>query len=93
MNKNELVEALIEKLPHVAKNDVKQVIEAFFSVLTDCARNGEKLSIVGYLSMSVTERAERTCVSPKDGSTITVPKCKVVKIKPGQRLKDAAQNS
>ena len=91
MNKNELIEAISEKLGHVDNNIIKNVVDKFLEVLSDCARNGDKLSIVGYLSMSVSKRKARKCKSPKDGAMIDVPECNVVKFKAGQRLKDAAQ--
>jgi len=52
---------------------------------------GEKVSLVGFGTFSVSERAERTGINPSTKATITIPAKKVAKFKAGAELSAAIE--
>ena len=52
-------------------------------------KKGDKISLVGFGSWSVTEKAAREGRNPQTGKTIKIPAKKVVKFKAGTELSNA----
>ena len=88
MNKAELINAVAEK-SGLSKADSKKAIDAFVATVTDVLKNGDKLSLVGFGSFSVSERAARTGVKPQTKKQINIAAKKVAKVKAGAELADA----
>ena len=80
MNKNELVEAIAEKM-----GTTKKEAEAVKEALVD----GKKVQIIGFGNFEVRERAARKGRNPQTGKEIEIPASKVPAFKPGKGLKDA----
>ena len=78
MNKAELINAVAEK-SGLSKADSKKAIDAFVATVTDVLKNGDKLSLVGFGSFSVSERAARTGVNPQTKKQINIAAKKVAK--------------
>ena len=72
----------------VFKKDSDFYLEVFTKSLVEILKAGEKLSIVGFGTFEVAERAERQARNPQTGAAIMVPACKVPKFKPAKALKD-----
>ena len=49
------------------------------------------MALVGFGTLSVAERGERTGINPSTKQTITIPAKKVVKFKAGNELESAVQ--
>ncbi|WP_294532414.1 HU family DNA-binding protein [uncultured Bacteroides sp.] len=90
MNKSELINAMAAE-SQLSKADAKKALEAFVSAVTGALKAGEKVSLVGFGTFSVSERAERTGINPSTKETITIPAKKVAKFKPGTELSDAIE--
>ena len=67
----------------------KKALEAFFSNRRKNLKKGDKISLVGFGSWSVTEKAAREGRNPQTGKTIKIPAKKVVKFKAGTELSNA----
>jgi len=52
-------------------------------------KTGDSISLVGFGTFTVKERAERTGRNPQTGQEITIAAAKVPSFKPGKGLKDA----
>ena len=52
----------------------------------DALKKGEKVTLVGFGTLSVAERAARTGINPATKETIEIPARKVVKFKPSTEL-------
>jgi DNA-binding protein HU-beta len=52
-------------------------------------KDGDKVSLIGFGTFSVSERSERTGINPSTKATITIPAKKVAKFKAGAELSDA----
>lgn len=72
----------------VFKKDSDFYLEVFTKSLVEILKAGEKLSIVGFGTFEVAERAERQARNPQTGVAIMVPACKVPKFKPAKALKE-----
>ena len=57
--------------------------------LTEALKKGDTVTLVGFGSFYVGERAERKGRNPKTGEEITIPSAKTPKFRPGKALKDA----
>lgn len=88
MNKTELITRISEKT-ELSKKDAEIVINAFIDVVGDALVSGEKITITGFGSFEVVERAARIGRNPRTGKSIQIPKSKSPKFKPSKNLKEA----
>ena len=88
MNKTELIDAIAQEAG-LSKADAKKALEAFLAAVEKTLKKGDKISLVGFGSWSVTEKAAREGRNPQTGKTIKIPAKKVVKFKAGTELSNA----
>ena len=87
MTKIEFVDA-VAKETEWTKKDSDEAINAVVKVITNALLAGEKLSIVGFGTFEVAERAQKQVRNPKTNETITIASCKAPKFKPAKALKE-----
>ncbi len=85
MNKSELINAMATE-SGLSKTDAKKALDAFIASVTRAMQEGDKVSLVGFGTFSVSERAARTGINPSTKQAIEIPAKKVVKFKPGAEL-------
>ena len=87
MNKSDLINSIAEdaKITKVAS---KLALESIIENIEKTLKKGEKVSLLGFGSWSVSERAERKGRNPQTGKTIKIAAKRVIKFKPGNILKD-----
>lgn len=87
MNKLELIKEVSGRagLTQVATKDV---VDAILDVITNELIKGEKVTIAGFGTFEVRERAERMGRNPQSGETMLIAASKNVKFKAGKALKD-----
>ncbi|MFK8269835.1 HU family DNA-binding protein [Capnocytophaga stomatis] len=88
MNKTELIDAIAADAG-ITKVDAKKALESFFSNVEKTLKKGDKVSIVGFGSWSVTKKEAREARNPRTNEVIKVAAKNVVKFKPGSELSDA----
>ncbi|MDO4881379.1 MAG: HU family DNA-binding protein [Capnocytophaga sp.] len=88
MNKTELIDAIAAEAG-LSKVDAKKALEAFLGNVEKTLKEGGKVSLVGFGSWSVSEKAAREGRNPQTGKTIQIAAKKVVKFKAGAELSDA----
>ena len=88
MTKAELVAKIAEKTG-LSKKDSEAALNAFMETVKEALSNGEKVSLVGFGTFEVVERAERKGRNPQTGEEITIPATKAPKFRPGKGLKEA----
>lgn len=88
MNKSELIDA-IAKESGLTKIDAGKALDAFTSVVQNTLQKGDDITLVGFGSFTVAQRAERQGLNPKTKEPITIPAARVAKFRPGKNLKDA----
>ena len=87
MNKAELIEH-IAKQADISKSAAARALEAMIGGVTTTLRKGGSVSLVGFGTFVVAQRAERTGRNPRTGAEITIEGAKVPKFRPGKFLKD-----
>ncbi len=85
MNKSELINAMAAE-SGLSKADSKKALDAFIGTVSKAMKAGEKVTLVGFGTFSVSERAARTGINPSTKQPIEIPARKVVKFKPGTEL-------
>ena len=85
MNKSDLIEAMAEDAG-VTKAAAKKALESFLGNVQGSLKNGNRVSLVGFGSWSVTRRAAREGRNPQTGKTIQIAAKNVVKFKAGSDL-------
>ncbi len=88
MNKTELVAAIAEKT-NLTKADSEKALKAFTEVVAEELKKGEKITLVGFGTFEVSERAAREGRNPLTGETIKIAASKAPKFKAGKALKDS----
>ena len=72
MNKSELISAMAAE-SQMSKADAKKALDAFITSVTNAMKAGDKVSLVGFGTFSVSERAERTGINPVSYTHLTLP--------------------
>ncbi len=87
MNKSELIDAIATKAS-LTKTDAAQALDAVISAVGEALKSGDSVTLVGFGTFSVKERAARTGRNPKTGAAIQIAASKVPGFKAGKGLKD-----
>ncbi len=88
MNKTGLIEVVAEQAD-LSKAAATRAVDAVVNAVTEALRDGEQVSLVGFGTFSVRERAARTGRDPRTGKSIQIKASKVPGFKSGKALKDA----
>ena len=85
MNKSDLIDAMAEDAG-ITKAAAKKALESFLGNIEKSLKGGDRVSLVGFGSWSVSKRAAREGRNPQTGKTIKIAAKKVVKFKAGSDL-------
>jgi DNA-binding protein HU-beta len=88
MNKAELIDAIAADAG-LSKADAKKALDALVGATTAALKSGDRISLVGFGSFSVSTREARTGRNPQTGKEIKIAAKKVVKFKAGAELSGA----
>ena len=88
MNKAELIDAIADSAD-ISKAAASRALEAMITSITDTLKEGNQVSLVGFGTFSVKDRAARIGRNPQTGAPIDIAAAKVPGFKPGKVLKDA----
>ena len=88
MTKVELVNNIALKAD-CSKKDAEKALNAVIGSISDALVNGEKVTLVGFGTFEVRERAAKEGINPKSKAKINIPARKVPAFKAGKALKDA----
>ncbi|NPV71085.1 MAG: HU family DNA-binding protein [Firmicutes bacterium] len=87
MNKAELVSAVAEKTG-ITKKDTEKVINSTVDAIQEALSKNDKVSLVGFGTFEVRQRAARKGRNPKTGEEISIEATKVPVFRAGKALKD-----
>lgn len=88
MNKADLVDAIAES-SDISKAAATRALDATINSITEALKSGGSVSLVGFGTFSVKDRAARTGRNPQTGAPIQIAAAKVPGFKAGKALKDA----
>jgi len=90
MNKNDLVQS-IASAAKISKVAAEKGLNGMLSTMSDAMEEGERVTLVGFGSFSIVERAPRLGRNPKTGEAIPIPPRRAVKFRPGKELVQKVQ--
>lgn len=90
MNKSELIEKMADAAD-ISKAAAAKALDALTDEIAGALKAGDTVSLIGFGTFSVKERAARTGRNPQTGATIEIKASKTPSFKAGKALKDAVQ--
>ncbi|RMG48717.1 MAG: HU family DNA-binding protein [Acidobacteria bacterium] len=87
MNKAALIEKIAEDAG-ITKAAASRAIESLIEGVTNSLRRGERTTLVGFGTFTVSQRRGRTGRNPQTGATIHIAPKKVVRFKAGKDLEE-----
>ncbi len=88
MNKSDLIDAMAADAG-ITKAAAKKALESFLDNVQGSLKAGNRVSLVGFGSWSVSKRAAREGRNPQTGKTIKIAAKNVVKFKAGSDLQNS----
>lgn len=85
MNKTELIKAVAEKAG-LSQNDAKKALDATIATIADALAANDKVTLIGFGTFGVAEKAARTGINPRTKEKIEIAARKQVKFKAGAEL-------
>ncbi len=85
MNKAELISTLADEAG-ITKTQANTALDAFIGAVTKTLKKGDKVTLVGFGTFSVSKRAARNGRNPQTGETIKIKARKVARFKAGKEL-------
>jgi DNA-binding protein HU-beta len=87
MNKQELVKEISTKA-NLTQKQATDALNAFTEVVMNSLKKGDKVSLQGFGSWDIKERAERIGRNPRTGKEIKIAATKVAKFNASSNLKE-----
>jgi len=88
MNKSELIDAIAQSAD-ISKAGAARALEAALDTITGALKRGDPVTLVGFGTFNVRQRAARSGRNPRTGETIFIKASKNPAFKAGKALKDA----
>ncbi len=88
MNKKELIES-IASAADINKAEAEKALNGTLLAIAESLKKGDKVTLVGFGTFSVSKRDARQGRNPQTGKTIEIPAKNIVKFKAGSKLSDA----
>jgi DNA-binding protein HU-beta len=88
VNKTELIEHIATEAD-ISKAAATRALESLLDAVKNSLKKGDPVSLVGFGTFEVTQRAARDGRNPATGAAIKIKAASVPKFRPGKALKDA----
>lgn len=88
VNKSDLIDAIAASAD-ISKASAGRALDAAVEAIKAALKNGDTVSLVGFGTFKVSERAARTGRNPRTGEEIKIKSAKIPKFSAGKGLKDA----
>jgi len=90
MNRTQLIEKVAGKA-ELTKKDADKFLSAYIEAVTEAMKAGEKVTLVGFGTFEVRERAAREGRNLRTGEPMHIPATKYPAFKAGKSFKDAVK--
>ncbi len=88
MNKSELIDVIAERA-EISKASAGKALDATIAAVKQALKDEDTVTLVGFGSFYVGERAARSGRNPRTGKSIKIKAAKVPKFRAGKGLRDA----
>ncbi|SEP27869.1 DNA-binding protein HU-beta [Nitrosovibrio sp. Nv6] len=86
MNRNQLINAMAAKTGST-KTEANHAVTALTEIIADTLKKGDSVSLIGFGTFEMRERAARTGRNPRTGEELKIAASRVPAFKPGAPLK------
>jgi DNA-binding protein HU-beta len=90
MTKAELIDKIASGTG-LSKADASRALDSTLNSVKMALKKGQKVTLVGFGTFSITKRKSRKGRNPRTGEVITIPAAKIPKFSAGKSLKDAVK--
>jgi len=91
VNKSELIDAIASEAD-ISKASAGRALDSMLTSITGALSNGDSVSLVGFGTFSVKQRAARIGRNPQTGEAIQIKAATVPGFKAGKALKEAVNH-
>jgi DNA-binding protein HU-beta len=88
VNKAEMIDH-IAQAAEISKSAAERAVDAMVGAIKSSLKKGDMVTLVGFGSFYVSERAARTGRNPRTGEELKIAAARVPKFRSGKALKDA----
>jgi len=88
MNKGDLISKVADSA-NISKAQATDALNAVLDGITDALKGGDKVTLIGFGTFSVSHRKARTGRNPQTGESIQIAAKNIVKFKPGKEISEA----
>lgn len=88
MNKKELIESIADAAD-ISKAAAEKALNGTLAAIAESLKNGDKVTLVGFGTFSVSKREARKGRNPQTGADIEIPEKNIAKFKAGSKLSEA----
>lgn len=88
MNKGDLINKVAESA-NLSKSQASDALAAVLDGIADALKDGDKATLIGFGTFSVSKREARTGRNPQTGQAIQIAAKNVIKFKPGKELSES----
>ena len=88
MKKADLINIIAQR-SSLTKKDSATALDATLAAITDALAKGDSLTLVGFGTFSVSERAAREGINPLTKAPLQIKAAKIPKFRPGKALRDS----
>ncbi len=88
MNKGDLIDAMADDAG-ITKTQAAAALDSYMTCIRKTLKKGDKVTLVGFGTFSVSKRAARTGRNPQTGKAIKIAAKNVVRFKAGKELSSA----
>jgi DNA-binding protein HU-beta len=92
VNKAEVIDRIAEQAD-LSKAAAARALNAILEFITESLKSGKSVSLLGFGTFDVKDRAERTGRNPRTGEAITIKAAKMPQFKAGKVFKDAVNSA
>lgn len=90
MTKADMAELLFERIG-LSKREAKDIVEAFFALITKSLVRGEEVKLSGFGNYQVRDKAPRPGRNPRTGEEVPIKARRVVTFHASNKLKNSVQ--
>ncbi|MEN0005485.1 MAG: HU family DNA-binding protein [Bacteroidota bacterium] len=88
MNKGDLISKIADSA-NLTKAQATEALNTVLDAVGTALKEGDKVTLVGFGTFSISQREARTGRNPRTGESISIPAKNVVKFKPGKELTES----
>jgi DNA-binding protein HU-beta len=85
MNKSDLVQS-IAKSANISKVAAERGLNSMLQTMSNAMEEGERVTVVGFGSFCVVDRAPRLGRNPRTGEEVPIPSRRGIRFRPGKEL-------